>query len=280
MNNNLTFIDLFAGIGGFHLALSNVGMSCVFSSEIDKHARNTYLHNFPHISEENFVGDITTYPIENIPEFDVLCAGFPCQPFSNAGKKEGFNDKRGNHFFLIEEIIKQKQPQAFFLENVRNLTKHDNGKTFNVIKERLEYLGYSFFYKVVKATDFNCPQYRPRIYMVGFKDKSIEFEFPSPIALTKNMSDILGGKCNREIGYTLRVGGKNSPIDDRRNWDGYIVDGNVVRLSVEQAKQMQGFPEHFNFLVSQSQAMKQLGNSVAIPVVEAIAKKISLALKN
>jgi len=222
--------------------------------------------------------DITQIEPNNIPDFDVLCGGFPCQPFSQAGKKLGFNDTRGTLFFNIAEIIRIKQPEAFFLENVRNLYTHDNGRTFDIIKKTLENLGYSFHHKIIKASDFNCPQHRARLYMVGFKNKDIPFKFPESVKLTTTMSDIFGASCSRKIGFTLRVGGKGSPINDRRNWDGYIVDGKEVRLNPILAKKMQGFPDSFNFPVSNTQAMKQIGNSVAIPVIEAIAQEIKKSI--
>ncbi|MDD3794209.1 MAG: DNA cytosine methyltransferase [Candidatus Gracilibacteria bacterium] len=281
------FIDLFAGIGGFHLAFHNIGGECVFSSEFDLHARKTYEENYKNISPEmfkngNFAGDITLIDPQNIPDFDILCAGFPCQPFSQAGFKKGFNDEdRGTLFFNIANIIKEKQPEAFFLENVKHLLNHDNGNTFNTIKKIIEEdLGYSFFYKIVKASDFGLPQNRPRLFMVGFKDKSIKFEFPQEKKLELTMSDIFGGKCEKKIGYTLRVGGRGSNIDDRRNWDSYLVDGKVKRIGVNEGKKMQGFPEQFIFPVSQTQAMKQLGNSVAIPAIQATAERIFYYLKN
>ena len=272
-----TFIDLFAGIGGFHIALNNAGAKCVFASEIDTHARNTYATNFAHEKElfqSNFAADITKVEASSIPDFDILCGGFPCQPFSHAGKGKGFNDTRGTLFFDIARILKEKQPKAFILENVRGLFTHDLGNTFKVIEKTIHELGYSFFYKVIKATDFNCPQHRPRLYMVGFKDAAVHFEFPKPIPLTLTMSDIFKAPCSRSVGFTLRVGGRSSPLSDRRNWDGYIVNGQEVRLTPETGKLLQGFPETYTFPVSERQAMKQLGNSVAIPVVEAIAREV------
>lgn len=283
VSKKLKFIDLFAGIGGFHIALHNLGMECIFASEWDTHARTTYKHNFKNISpalfkENNFVGDITKINPKDIPDFDILCAGFPCQPFSQAGFKKGFEETRGTLFFNIVEIIKEKKPKAFFLENVRHLLKHDEGKTFSTIKRILEEdLDYSFHYKIIKASDFGLPQHRPRLFMVGFKEKN-GFNFPEPVKLKMNMSDIWGGKCNKEIGYTLRVGGRGSPIDDRRNWDSYKVNGKIKRLSSLQGLKMQGFPKDFYFPVSETQAMKQLGNSVAIPAIEAVAKSIQESL--
>ena len=277
---SIKFIDLFAGIGGFHMAFHNIGGECVFASEWDKEARKTYEKNLSKISpklfmDNNFCGDITEVQPQNIPDFDVLCAGFPCQPFSQAGFKKGFSEARGTLFFDIVSIIKEKQPKAFFLENVRHLLKHDDGKTFQTIERIIKNeLRYSFFYKIVKASDFGLPQHRPRLFMVGFKDKNIDFSFQEPQPLKMSMSDIWQGNCSKEVGYTLRVGGRGSKIDDRRNWDSYLVDGEVKRLGVEQGKKMQGLPKDFEFPVSDTQAMKQLGNSVAIPAVEAVAKQI------
>lgn len=224
-----SFIDLFAGIGGFHQAMHELGATCVFASEWDKFARATYTHNFSMLSPElfeknNFRGDITKVNPQEIPDFDVLCAGFPCQPFSQAGFKKGFEEARGTLFFDIARIIDTKRPKAFFLENVRHLLKHDNGATFDTVRNVLtKELGYSFFHKIVYARDFGLPQHRPRLFMVGFKDPTVDFSFPAPQPLGMTMSDIWGEPCNREVGYTLRVGGRGSGLNDRRNWDTYLV---------------------------------------------------------
>lgn len=278
------FIDLFAGIGGFHLGLHNAGAECVFASEWNEHARKTYEHNIKKMSPSlfakgQFAGDITKVAPADIPDFDILCGGFPCQPFSNAGHKRGFDDPRGNMFFYIAKIIKEKQPQAFFLENVRGLIKHDDGKTFATIQRVIkEELGYSFYWKLVKGTDFGVPQHRPRVYMVGFKDPSIDFKFPEPVGLKFTMSDVLGGRCSREIGFTLRCGGRGSALNDRRNWDRYLVDGKEVQLNSSMAKRLQGLPDSFEFPVTESRAMQQLGNSVVVPAIESVAKNIIRAL--
>ena len=278
--SKVTFIDLFAGIGGFHLALHNLGAECVFASEWDDSARLTYETNFRKTSPNlfkngNFAGDITKVDKKSIPDFDILCAGFPCQPFSQAGFKKGFSDIRGTLFFDIAEIIRVKKPKAFFLENVRGLYSHDEGRTFETIKETLtEELGYSFHHAIVKASDHGLPQHRPRLFMVGFKNNDSEFEFPKKRKLKYTMSDVMKGEVDREIGYTLRVGGKRSPIDDRRNWDGYIVNGEVRRLTPSEGKKMQGFPASFKFPVSDSEALKQLGNSVAVPAIQDYASAI------
>lgn len=287
-----TFIDLFAGIGGFHLAMHRLGGECVFASEIDDHARLTYETNHKKISPKLFQNnlfnkDIRTITPKDLPDFDILCAGFPCQPFSQAGHKRGFDDnhnsERGNLFFNIAEILEAKQPKAFFLENVRGLVTHDNGNTFKIIRNIIENeLGYSFYFKIVHASDYGLPQLRPRAFMVGFRDEDFMkgFDFPPPIPLKFNMSDIWGGKCTRDIGFTIRVGGRGSDITDRRNWDNYNVDGELRRLSYVEARKMQGFPDDFQFPVSPTQAIKQLGNSVAVDAIEAVAKNMLEHLKN
>ena len=282
---NIRFIDLFAGIGGFHQAFHSLGAECVFASEWDRFARETYEANFKTVSpnlfhQKRFVGDITTIVDPNlIPDFDVLCAGFPCQPFSQAGFKKGFDETRGTLFFNIAQIIDIKRPQAFFLENVRHLLKHDDGKTFAKIRKVLEEdLGYSFHYKIVKASDFGLPQHRPRLFMVGFRDKETPFEFPQPVPLKSNMTDILGGKCDKKVGYTLRVGGRKSGVHDRRNWDCYIVDGVERCITVREGAKLQGFPDDFKFPVSTTQAMKQLSNSVAVPAIQAVGQSICEAI--
>ncbi len=268
----MRFIDLFAGIGGFHLALKKLDCNCVFSSEIDKYAREVYKKNF-NIEDTVFNNDIRKISPHTIPDHDILSAGFPCQPFSQAGHKRGFSDmdnsERGNLFFCIADILKAKKPKAFILENVRYLINHNNGETFKTICDVLsKELNYNIFYKVIKASDFGRPQHRPRVYIVGFNNDLVKtkepFSFPEAIPLNMTMSDIWGRDCNKKIGYTLRVGGKGSPIEDRRNWDGYIVNGEIVRLGPLQAKRMMGFPDDFILSESNSQAMKQLGNSVSL----------------
>jgi len=285
------FIDLFAGIGGFHLAFHNAGAECVFASEIDKDARKTYEHNLKKISPEifvenekginNFNDDIRGIDPKDIPDHDILCAGFPCQPFSQAGHKRGFDeqiDDRGNMFFILRDIIKEKRPKCIFLENVRHLLKHDDGRTFQTIVDILtNELDYDIYYKVVKASDYGLPQHRPRIFIVGFRKEDNNFwnfKFPNQIPLKFTMSDVWQAECDREIGFTLRVGGGRSSIDDRRNWDSYRVNGEVKVLGPEQGKQMMGLPDWYQFPGSRTQTMKQLGNSVAVDAVHEVAKAI------
>ena len=290
-NAQITFIDLFAGIGGFHLALHQLGGACVYASEWDEQARKTYETNFLHASPKLFEvnpvtglnmfrGDITLEENQNcIPEdVDVLCGGFPCQPFSQAGFKKGFNEARGTLFFEIAKIIKSKRPKAIFLENVRHFLKHDGGKTFQVLRNILENeLNYTIYYKIIKASDYGLPTHRPRLYIIGFRNdikNKDKFKFPDPIPLKFTMSDVFNKKCNKKIGYTLRVGGKHSGINDRRNWDAYLVDGAVQYLTEKEGKKMMGFPENFFFPGTKAQALKQLGNSVAVDPVRLTAEKI------
>ncbi|MGO4858953.1 DNA cytosine methyltransferase [Arthrobacter sp. 2MCAF14] len=284
-NGPLRFVDLFAGIGGFHLAFDQAGAVCVFAADNDPSARKTYEANFagtdPDLfTEERFAGDVRTIDPTDLPDFDILCAGFPCQPFSIIGHRKGFEDTRGTLFFDIARIIEAKQPAAFFLENVQGLLSHDGGATFATMKSVIEEdLGYSLHYKIVRACDFGLPQLRPRLFMVGFRDPDTPFEFPEPQALTTTMSDVLRGKCQRDIGRTVLVGGRGHQLGHSRNWDGYLVDGQLHRLTVTEAAAMQGFPPDFRFPVSTTQAMKQLGNAIAVAPAEATARALVKALR-
>jgi DNA (cytosine-5)-methyltransferase 1 len=211
----------------------------------------------------------------------VLCAGFPCQPFSLAGSKRGFADPRGSLFFEIVRVLDAKRPAAFFLDNVRGLQSHDKRRTLEVIRRCLtEDLGYSFHVQVVRACDFGLPQLRQRLFMVGFREPRTAFGFPEPIPLTITMDDIMGGRCDRRIGYTIMASGRGQSLEPRRcrAWDAYLVDGQLRRLTPRQARIMQGFPASFVLPESVPQTMKQLGNSVAIPAVEATARQIVRSL--
>ena len=189
MKNKIKFIDLFAGIGGFHLALNKVNGECLFASEWDKECQKIYEKNF-HLKP---FGDITKINEKEIPKHDVLCAGFPCQAFSIFGKRQGFKDTRGTLFFDVARIIKHHQPKLILLENVKNFLTHDNGNTISVIKKTLEELNYNVFYKVLNSSNFGIPQKRERIYIVGFnkKLKINEFKFPSNQNIFVSLKDYL-----------------------------------------------------------------------------------------
>ena len=177
----IRIIDLFAGIGGIRLGFEQAfkgNAECVFTSEIDKFAIQTYIANF---GDENIYGDITKIDEKDVPEHDILLAGFPCQPFSQAGLKKGFKDTRGTLFFDIERILLAQKPKAFLLENVKQLKGHDKGNTLKVILEHLKNAGYKTYVKVLAAKDFGIPQNRERIYIVGFLDNNVGFHFPEPI---------------------------------------------------------------------------------------------------
>lgn len=187
--NKFKFIDLFAGIGGFHIAMSNCGGQCVFASEWDKHASNVYFRNFG-IKPD---GDITKIEAKDIPVHDILCAGFPCQAFSISGSQKGFDDIRGTLFFDIVRIVDHHKPKVLFLENVKNLEKHDGGKTFTTINRALQELGYTVFYKVLNASLFGLPQNRERVFIVAFRDdlRIKSFLFPTSTFQSICVRDIL-----------------------------------------------------------------------------------------
>ena len=184
-----TFIDLFAGLGGFHIALESLGAKCVYANEWDSHAQEVYKSNF-NIQPE---GDITKVDEKTIPDHDILCAGFPCQAFSISGKRLGFQDSRGTLFFDVARIVKEKRPKVVFMENVKNFASHDGGKTIAVVKATMEELGYSFEYRVLNAVDYGIPQKRERVYMVCFRNDIdyTTFRFPKPFKLTKHVEDFL-----------------------------------------------------------------------------------------
>lgn len=300
-----TFIDLFAGIGGFRIALQNLGGRCVFSSEWDKQAQKTYFSNY---GEMPF-GDITKEEVKQfIPDnFDILCAGFPCQAFSIAGQQRGFEDTRGTLFFDVAEIIKRRHPKVVFLENVSNLLAHDKGNTFKVILSTLQSLGYDVHYKVLNALDYGVLQNRRRIIIVGFIKKT-NFVFPSAIKLKTTLSDILEENVASKYFVSdairesrlQRLKDKNfpRPYISHENMAGsitphhyssalragasanYILINDARRPTEREMLRIQGFPEQFKVVVPYSVLKKQCGNSVAIPMIAAVAEKIVVSFKN
>lgn len=303
--NSFRFVDLFAGMGGIRLGFESVGGNCVFSSEFDEDACKTYEANFG----ERPSGDITKIDAKTIPDFDILLGGFPCQAFSIIGKKEGFaNETCGTLFFEIERILKEKRPPAFMLENVRNLTAHDNGKTFIIIKEHLENLGYHVHAKVLNALDYGVPQKRERIVIVGFKD-NVDFSFPNPVPESERttLKDILEKEVDKKYyvrdaileSRIKRLRDKNypKPYISHENMSGsitphsyssalragasanYLLINDVRRPTERELLRIQGFPESFKIVVSYSKIKKQTGNSVAVPVIKAVAREMLSALK-
>lgn len=301
-NPKFTFIDLFAGIGGIRLGFEAAGGKCVFSSEFDEDACTTYKANFG----EHPFGDITKIEAAKIPDFDVLLAGFPCQAFSIIGKKEGFKDEtRGTLFFEIERILKAKKPRAFMLENVRNLVAHDKGKTFKVIMSHLEALGYTVYAKVLNALDYGCMQKRERIIIVGFLDRVL-FTFPEKEINHKTLSDVLEQdvaskyyvKPEIRESRLKRLKDKNypKPYISHENMAGsitphpyssclragasanYILINDERRPTEREMLRLQGFPDTYRIVLPYSKVKKQCGNSVAVPVIKAVAKQMIKAL--
>lgn len=303
--NSFKFIDLFAGIGGIRLGFESVGGKCVFSSEFDEDACKTYVANFG----EQPSGDITKIEASEIPDFDILLGGFPCQAFSIIGKKEGFeNETCGTLFFDIERILKEKQPAAFMLENVRNLTAHDKGNTFRIIRSHLEVLGYNVYAKILNALDFGVPQKRERIIIVGFRD-DVLFSFPDPVPysqrlklqdiLEKNVDDRYFVKDRIRESRLMRLKDPNypKPYISHENIAGsitphpyssclragasanYILINDERRPTEREMLRLQGFPESFKIVVPYGKIKHQTGNSVAVPVIKAVAREMIKSLK-
>jgi DNA (cytosine-5)-methyltransferase 1 len=307
------FIDLFCGIGGFRLAFERAGAECVFSCDWDKFSRQTYEANFHEVPHK----DIREVRVEDIPPFDILCAGFPCQPFSLAGvskknslgRKHGFDDEtQGNLFFSIAKILDHHRPAAFVLENVKNLRSHDKGRTFRIIYDTLESLGYEFpQVKVIDAQGL-VPQHRERIFLVGFREQRF-FEFPTFPSNGPKLKKILAKRVAEK--YTLsnhlwkylqdyakkhQAAGNGfgcsvftgedvaRTLSARYHKDGSEIlisqgpDKNPRRLTPRECAKLMGFPPQFNIPVSDTQAYRQFGNSVVVPVVERIAEQVIATL--
>lgn len=271
INTNFTFIDLFCGIGGFHSGIAPLGGKCLFASDILPIACETYFLNYgikPH-------GDITNIQSISIPNHDLLCAGFPCQSFSNVGKKGGLEDPRGKLVNEIFRILKDKKPKTFILENVKGLKSHNQGKTLEFIIRKLDSLGYNVNYKVLDATDYGLPQIRKRLFFVGVrKNVKKKFYFPGPIPLKYTLQEVFGGVTERKYGFTVRIGGRNSGINNRYNWDSYIVDKKVRLITPSECMLLQGFDKKFRLLGNTSQQYYQVGNSVPVTIVNEIVKQL------
>ncbi len=271
MKSEFKFIDLFSGIGGFHSGLSSLGGECVMASDIHPAANETYYRNYG----LRPMGDITKVESKAIPKFDLLCAGFPCQSFSNIGPRGGLNDSRGELVYEIFRILEDKKPKAFILENVKGLVSHDGGKTFSYIIQTLNQLNYEVQYKILEAKDYGLPQIRKRLFIVGVH-KSIKkkFEFPQPTKLKYTLSKVLGGKVERDYAFTIRIGGRGSGINNRFNWDSYMVDGVVRVITPEECLLLQGFKKSFKLSGKTNEKYYQVGNTVPVSVVNAIGKQL------
>ncbi len=297
--------SLFCGIGGIDLAFEQAGHSIVWANDIDKYACMTYRRNFP--STLIVEGDICNINKNDIPNFEILAAGFPCQPFSICGTQKGFNDERGNLFFEIRKVIDAKHPNIVFLENVANLTEHDNGKTFNVIHNELAGRGYYIRYIIADACDYGMPQHRTRTYIIAFKDKSMcdRYEFPEKVPLDKRLTDVidLTQKTDEKFYYkcgTLKYERLNNAITDdkqiyrfadfgiqaSKNGISFTLKANmgtypnripivkdkfgIRNITPTECLALQGFPKTFSFPdeVPLSQKYKQAGNTVYVNIIK------------
>ncbi|MBR1469644.1 MAG: DNA (cytosine-5-)-methyltransferase [Prevotella sp.] len=302
-----TFIDLFAGIGGIRIPFDEMGYHCVFSSEWDAKACQTYFANFGIVP----FGDITKIPATKIPKHDVLLAGFPCQAFSIMGKMQGFADTRGTMFFEIERILKHHHTPYILLENVKQLVGHDGGRTFKIILERLNQLGYHVKWQVLNALDFGLPQKRERVIIVGFQHKEDCDHFSFDIPHTPyNLADILEPdedidpalfasdhivekRCEKTIGKNIfypsiwheNKAGNISVLDyscalrTGASYNYLLVNG-VRRPTSRELLRLQGFPEKYKIAVTHQDIRRQTGNSVAVPMIRMVAQKINEIIKN
>lgn len=307
MRQPIKFIDLFAGIGGIRLPFDELGYECVFSSEWDKAACDSYEANF----HERPHGDITKISAEEIPPHDILLAGFPCQAFSIMGKMQGFADTRGTMFFEIERILARHAPSVVLLENVKQLTTHDKGRTFRTILSRLDNLGYNVKWKVLNALDFGLPQKRERVIIVGFRraDDYYNFNFDFPV-VKYSLDNVL--ESDDAVDKSLfasekilnkrkeRVKDKNVfyPSVWHENKSGnisvldyacalrtgasynYLLINGRRRPSSRELLRFQGFPDTFRIVVPHQEIRKQTGNSVAVPMIRAVAGKIDYVIKH
>lgn len=313
----MTFIDLFAGLGGFRLALESLGARCVYSNEWDDSVQKVYEDNFGDLPE----GDITQVDEKTIPDHDILCAGFPCQAFSISGKQRGFEDSRGTLFFEVARIVKEKKPQVVFMENVKNFATHDNGHTLEVVKGTMEELGYIFYQKVLSAVDYGVPQKRERIYMVCFRKdiQADKFTYPKAFPLTKHVEDFLlddesqvehlyisrpdtyfnGVEDMEYSNKSIRLGIVNKGGQGERIYSvkgiaitlsaygggvfsktgGYLINGRTRKLHPRECARIMGYPDSYKICKSDNQAYKQFGNSVVIDVLQYIAIEIGKSLK-
>lgn len=314
MEEDFKTIDLFAGVGGIRLGFERAGFKTVFANDFDQSCKLTYDLNFE--ESKLIIKDIWDLKTSEIPDFDVLLGGFPCQAFSIAGYRKGFNDEkgRGNLFFKIAEILDEKKPKAFMLENVKNLKSHDNGKTFKIIIETLESLGYHVKFEILNSiTHGNIPQNRERIFIVGFLDKNIydNFSFPEEIPLTKSFKEFISHFADKKYYYNdkplfEKINSNIISTDIVYQWRRKYVRSNkkgvvptltanmglgghnvpiiknsigIRKLTPKECFLLQGFPENFKLpLILDNKLYHQAGNSVTVPVIERIAKNIHKAL--
>jgi DNA (cytosine-5)-methyltransferase 1 len=277
--DKIKFVDICCGIGSFHMsfALKNK-MQCVFACDIDKDVRETYKLNYG----IEPAGDLYNVDISSIQPFDILCAGFPCQPFSNAGKHLGFEDTRGTLFFKIMEWIVYHNPKFVVLENVPAIKSHDSGKTLKRICDSISKVGYKVNTSIVKCSDYGIPQMRKRMLIIGVRDGLSNTDIMNfdRFKKTVSLSKYLDKQFDKDIAYTIRCGGRGSKIGNKHNWDSYIVNGKVYRLSIEDALLLQGFPKDFILCGSNVKKWHQIGNTIPTNFTDMIAQNIISELRH
>jgi DNA (cytosine-5)-methyltransferase 1 len=272
-DKKIKFIDLFCGIGSFHHSFSKKGWECIMASDIDETTHEVYENNY----NIKPYGDIYKIDEKSIPNYDILSAGFPCQAFSQAGKQKGFSDKRGILFQEILRFASYHKPKILALENVSALLKHDKGNTFKIITDSITELGYNINYKMLKCSDYGIPQMRKRLIILCVRNDikhNVDIFDLSKYEKDISLKEYLGKNFEKKHAYTIRCGGGHSPINDRHNWDGYWVDGEEYRLTIDDAKKLQGFDESFSMAAKPKDAWRHLGNTIPTIFTQMIADKI------
>lgn len=273
----MKYVDLFCGIGSFHYSFNKLNWECIMSCDIDKTVRDTYKENYGMMP----LNDITEIEPSNVSNYDILCAGFPCQPFSQCGQRKGFDDKRGTLFYNIMKFVVYHKPKIIILENVQGLINHDNGNTFKTMREDIEKENYKVRYKVLKCNEYGIPQMRRRLFIIAIRnedeiikyfDKIMDFD---EYRKEKTLTEFLGKNFVKRTAYTIRCGGRNSPINDKHNWDGYIVDGKEYRLTIEDCVKLQGFDNNFKLCGTIQNQWKQLGNTIPTIFTKMIGMNIN-----
>ena len=277
LKNPPRFVDLFCGIGSFHQSLSALGWQCVMACDTNASACDTYETNYG----LRPLGDVTEIDPASVPAFDVLCAGFPCQPFSQCGLHKGFDDARGTMFFHLMKFVVHHRPDVVILENVRGLLTHDKGATFTRMRDELAAVDYVLTHKVLTCSDYGLPQMRKRLFMVAARrDAPLAAHIDQVLDIDEykrdcSLSQLLDRNFEKKIAYTIRCGGRRSPIGDKHNWDGYIVDGSEYRLTLNDCLKLQGFPSSFMLRGSIGDQWKMLGNTIPTVFTNAVGRNIA-----